>query len=200
MKSINTNFKKAVRKWFTVNKASVHDVLLFGSAMKGAVEPNDIDIMLIFNSVVDKKIERSLRKSLEKIETNVSIVSKTVQSAMDPSFSGREAQLFEAYSLITDELVSTRYGYVSYGMFIYDTKPLSNSKKTKFYYAFNGRRSNEGICKRLGLVKISDNVVLVPLDKIKPATDFFELWGIETSYIPTMIPSRLAKEHILKKK
>jgi len=105
--------------------------------------------------------------------------------------------LFEAISLITGENLAKKHGFESLGMFKYNFKNWDKLKKTKFYYALNGRGSGEGMVSSSGSIKLSDNVLLVPLDKIEEIRQFLESWEMEFIYIPTLIPQRLNRKKIL---
>jgi hypothetical protein len=160
--------------------------------MRGKEKPNDIDILLIFKKKIDKDIEYEFRK-----KTDAQVISKTEKDLIDPSFDPREGYLFEGYSLVYSKPIISRYGFTSVGLFIYETKPLSNSTKTRFYYALNGR-NKDGIIDENKAKKLSDNIIMVPLDRIEPMKEFFDYWKLEYKYIPTLIPERLAKRQIIK--
>ena len=180
-------------------KEDITDIILFGSIMRGKEKPQDIDILIIFNKNINKDIEYGYRKHVSKKYKNISVISKTQKNICDSSFAAREAILFEGYSLIKKEFVASRYGFISLGKFLYHTKSLSNTKKTRFYYALNGRGASQGIINLLNAIKLSDNIINVPLDKIETAKGFFEYWNIEYIYVPLLIPARLAKKHIISK-
>jgi len=191
IKSIN-NLKKIVKSYPLVD-----DIILFGSVVRGKEKPADTDILVIFQEKVDKNVEYLIRKELEKVYLNLSIVSKTKQTLMDPSFDARESFLFEGVSLLTKEKSAEDYGFSSYGLFKYDFKQWDKLKKTKFYYAFNGRAGSKGFSQQLGCIKLSDRIILVPLDKIEAMRTFLESWELPYNYVPTLIPQRLSKKELL---
>jgi len=82
----------------------VEDVLLFGSAVRGKVQPKDIDILILFKKKVDKHSEYLIRKELENYYSNLSIVSKTLTTALEPTFDARESILFEGVSLLSRKI------------------------------------------------------------------------------------------------
>ena len=175
----------------------IEDVIIFGSAVRGKETSEDIDILVLFKTKVDKNIEYVIRKELEKYYNNLSIVSKTLKTALDPSFDARESILFEGFSLISGDNLARNYGFASLGMFKYDFNGWDTLKKTKFYYALNGRNGKTGIVHLLGCIKISNNLLLSPLNKIEQTREFLEAWKIEYIYIPVIIPQRLNKNNIL---
>lgn len=176
----------------------VVDIVLFGSVVRGKEKPGDIDVLVIFRDKVDKEVEYSIRKKVEKAYANVSVISKTGEGVMDESFDARESVLVEGKSLVTGKDLAGGYGLVSFGMFKYHFKGWDKLRKTKFYYALNGRGGKEGIADSLGCIKLSDSVMLVPLAEVEEFREFLESWGgLEYVYIPTMIPERLAKRRVL---
>lgn len=200
MASPITALAKASKAAYAEHKEKIADILLFGSLVRGKEKPNDIDILILFKKKIDKDVEYDINKRLRKIDARVAVISKTSLSLQEPSFSPRDAILFEGYSLVTGLYIASSFGFSSFGLFQYQTKGMSNTQKTKFYYALNGRRTEGGSIKRLHAIKWSDNSLLVPLGNIEKATAFFDYWGIKHQIIQLLLPSRLAKEHILQKK
>jgi len=195
MKSELTKLSR-VCKVFAKKHDSVKDIILFGSIMRGKEKPSDIDIMIVFIDSVNKSIEYELKQQLEK---NVSLISKTEKSYILESFDAREGILFEGFSLINNKPICSDFGFIAFGNFLYDTSKLNNTTKTRFYYALNGRNGSQGVASTLKAIKISDNNILVPVSQIETAKEFFDYWGIEYKYIPTLIPERLARASILAK-
>lgn len=199
MKSKITALSKLSKTFQRKYKEEIEDIILFGSSLRGKLEPEDIDILVLFSKKTDIEIEYEFKKQVSKIIRNVSLISKTENTLHDPLFAAREAILFEGYSLIKKEFISSLSGFDSLGIFIYSTKELKNVEKTRFYYALNGRRGASGVVDLLNAVKLSDNIIAVPLEKIEEAKEFFEQQNIEFRYMPSLIPSRLSKKHILGK-
>ena len=192
----NTTLTNKLRRIAKLNPL-LDDIILFGSVVRGKTKPTDVDILVLFKNSVDKKTELEVRKILESHYKNVSIISKTRDMISDPAFDARESIFFEGISLLSGNVQSTTYGFSSLGMFRYDFKKWNKLEKTKFYYALNGRGTNQGIVTKLGCVKFSDNVVLVPLHNIEPFREFMELWRLEYRYIPLLIPERMNKKKLL---
>lgn len=199
MNSEITKLSKISKGFYQKHKGEIKDIILFGSLMRGKSSPNDIDILILFKNKLNKDIEYEFKKQAAKELENISLISKTEIALYEPSFDAREAILFEGYSLIYNENLSSRYGFDSVGMFIYKTKQMSNADKTMFYYALNGRRGSAGILDALKGIKISDNIIIFPLNQIEGAKEFFGQWEIEYIYAPTLLPSRLAKKNIIGK-
>jgi len=188
---------KLRNKLKAISDQEVSDIILFGSAARGKEKPNDIDILVIFKEKINKETEYTIRKEIEKIYNSVSIISKTERTISDESFDARESMLFEGKSLITGKGMPERYGFSPFGMFKYNFGDWSNLQKTKFYHALNGRSNIKGIADLLNCIKLSDSLMLTPLDKIEEFREFLDSWKIEYTYIPTLIPKRLSKKELL---
>ncbi|MBW2966872.1 hypothetical protein KY362_00130, partial [Candidatus Woesearchaeota archaeon] len=74
----------------------------------------------------------------------------------------------------------------------------SKLKKTKYYYALNGRGDNDGVMQMLDCIKLSDGIILCPLSNIEKMREFLDAWEIDYKYIPILIPERMNKKNILK--
>jgi len=196
MNSLITKLSKISSSFYEKHKEQIKDIILFGSILRNKENPEDIDILILFKDSINKDMEYELKKQLP---AKVSLISKTEKTIKDSSFTAREAILFEGYSLITKEFTASKSGFESFGSFIYQTSNLTNAEKTRFYHALNGRRGSKGVCDELKAIKLSDNILAVPLSEVEPAKSFLEYWKIEYTYIPLLIPKRLAKKHIIGK-
>ena len=98
----NTKLRNELKK-FVNTHTEVDDVILFGSVVRGKKEPNDIDVIVLFESKVNKNTEYEIRKILKKFSQKISVISKTKETAVNFSFDARESILFEGFSLITKE-------------------------------------------------------------------------------------------------
>ena len=191
---LKNNLKRLIKK-----TPEVEDVILFGSSVRGKREPADLDILVLFKDKIQKETEREIRKELEKEYRTISIISKTSKTLTDTSFDARESILFEGVSLVTREKIAERNGFSSLGAFKYSFNGWDKLRITKFYYALNGRGKQEGILQLLDGIKMSDSIVLVPLEKIEPFREFLESWEIDYLYIPLLLPQRLNRKNILQR-
>lgn len=178
----------------------VDDILVFGSIIRGKIHPSDIDIMILFKKAVDKDAEYIIRKEIEKHYGNASVISKTLKTALEPTFDARESILFEGVSLLSGKNLAKDYGFSSMGMIRYEIKGWTNLQKTKLYHALNGRSGKGGMLKELDCTKFSDNIIIVPLNKIEQIKDFIESWKINYTYMPILIPERMNSKKILQQK
>ncbi len=192
----NTKLKNRIKKILEKEK-EIADVIIFGSFVRGKDKPKDIDILIIFKNQVNKEIEYLIRKELEKIYPNVAVISKTEKTSLEDSFDARESILFEGFSLVTGKNLAQSYGFSSWGAFKYNFSGWNKLQKTKFYYALNGRSGGTGTMQKLGCIKLSDSVILVPLENIEQFREFLESWSLKYIYIPTILPTRLARKSVL---
>lgn len=192
---LHTELNKKVRE-----HPEIKDIFMFGSAIRGKEHPNDIDILLLFKNKVDKNIEYTVRTILQKYLKNISIISKTEHTMMDEAFDARESMLFEAKSLLTGKNVAQQYGFSAFGLCKYTFGTWTLLQKTKFYHALNGRGKETGIIQKLEGIKLSDSVILVPLEYIEQFRAFLEYWKLEYTYVPILLPSRLGRKSILENK
>lgn len=179
-------------KKYNKNK-QIKDIILFGSAIRGKTNPQDIDILILFNNRINKDLEYEIKQELNKIHENISITSKTTID--EESFIARDSIYFEGYSLLNKKYLSENMGYTSFTLFKYQTSNLTNSQKVTFYNALNGRNS-KGLIEEYDCIKLSDNALLVPLENSDFFKEFFDKWT-DYKLIPLLIPSRLAKKKIL---
>ena len=89
-----SKFSKTFQKDY---KEYIKDIILFGSSLRGKLEPEDIDILILFNKKINKDIEYEFKKQASKIIENISLISKTEDTLYDPSFSAREGRMSEKW-------------------------------------------------------------------------------------------------------
>ena len=199
MRSTLTQLNKLSKKFYRRYRSELKDIIVFGSVMRGKSDPKDLDVLMLFKKKINKDIEYEFRKIASDVK-NAAIISKTENNYTDTSFDAREGVLFEGYSLIKNKLVSSEYGFTPLGLFVYQTQTLSNVKKTRFYYALNGRAASKGIVDMLDGLRLSDNLIAFPLNKIEAAKEFFNFWELEYKYVPVLMPERLARKNIIGKR
>lgn len=191
MELISTKLSKSVKKLFNENKDELDDIILFGSLMKGKVNPNDIDILLIFKEKIDKTLETIFKKAIN--ETKVELNSVTLQEFESEDFMAKEGIYLEGYSLITNEPINKKLGFFSLAFIKYSLDNIKGSKRTQFYYALNGRDGKTGFLKEIGAQRFSENIIICDYAIIEKIKDFFEQWEIKYELIPSLIPLRLKK-------
>jgi hypothetical protein len=132
--------------------------------------------------IINKKeyfdLPYELRKSLEREELKVDIKGILIEELFDPKFLARQNLLIEGLSLIKNDLLSERFGFKSYSLFAYSLKNLSHNEKTKFQYAFKGRRSEKGVLEGLNGITVGMGSVLIPIENSEKFKEFLDKWKI----------------------
>ena len=189
----NKNFLNEVKAFQKKHADIVLDIILFGSIVRGAEKPGDIDILMLYAVKEDQNLNYELRKKLESIIARpVSITGRSYAQLFQKTFNPREGILSEGISLIRMEAMSEGFGYNSFALFTYALKNLNNSQRTRFYYSLYGRKRDGGIIKKLSAIKLTDTVLLVPQRHSDEARAYFEHWKIEYKIVPALLPLRVS--------
>lgn len=163
------------KKWNKQWKAKVVDILLFGSAVKGKNNPNDVDLCIVFRDKVDLNIVRETGLILgdkfhvsslvvDNFFTNVHSLAKTI--------------LFEGKSVIARKNLSETLGLNSSLLFSYNLSKEDKSKKVRFVYLLRGRGNDTGLVKKWGGEFISNNAFILPVNKDNEAQEVFNGWKV----------------------
>jgi predicted nucleotidyltransferase len=172
---------KKVKSFYKKYKKKIFDIILYGSATRGKYKPRDIDILIIFKDVNKKEyfdLPYELRKNLEKEGLKIDIKGVLIEEIFDPKFLARQNLLIEGYSLIRNDMLSERFGFKSYSLFVYSLKNLNHNEKTKFQYVFKGRRENKGVLEELNGIVIGMGSVLIPIENSEKFKEFLDKWKI----------------------
>jgi predicted nucleotidyltransferase len=155
----------------------VKDIVLFGSAAKGKLNPGDIDIAVLAEASADRvKLTGKLTKLLSSngLESHVSVLFfENILS--EPLW---QSVLREGVSLISGEALSKSLGYESKTLFQFEPNGLNKSDRVRFQYALTGRDSKSGIIKDAGAEKISGNAIMVPVSSESEVMQFFDAWEV----------------------
>lgn len=183
---------------FLKKNNSLLDIIIFGSSVKGKEKPSDIDLLLIFKEKKDSDISYELKKLLEKKEISSDIQDITYESLFSEKFIAREAFLSEGYSIKTKKNVSTGLGYINFTLIKYDFAKLNKSQRMRFYYGLRGRAKEDiGLLDSLNAFKLSDNILLCPIENTEKMKEFFKYWKIPIMEVPILFPERIT--YLLKK-
>jgi predicted nucleotidyltransferase len=162
---------------FAKSQKHVRDVVLFGSAAKGKLNPGDIDIAVLAEASADRvKLTGDLTKLLSSndIEAHVSVLFFE-NIFREPLW---QSVIREGVSLLSGEALSKSLGYESKTLFQFEPGKLDKSDRVRFQYALAGRDSNSGIIKDLGAEKISGNAIIIPVSSENEAMQFFDRWRV----------------------
>ncbi len=179
------------RKFFQQHQLGIIDIILFGSAVKGKEQPQDLDLLIIFKEKKNLQVAYELRKNIEKISRiPVDVESKTYQELFARNFTAREALLAEGYSLINRIGFAEGLGYKNRILFHYQLRGKTKSERMRFYYSLYGRGS-PGMLKQLQATKYTDTVILCPVEAQEKMREYLRSWKLEFEETPILVPGRL---------
>lgn len=176
LKFLGLNCKK-----FKKEHDEIFDILLYGSAVKGKLDFNDIDLMILFyNSSLNKRLEKSqkLKSIIKKEITNVDIKTMNINDFFDKTLLARQGLLIEGISLINNKSFAELLGFKGFSIFTYNLKNLNHNKKTQFTYTLIGRNS-EGITRLLGGEPLGRGAVKIPIGHSIEFEQFLQKWEID---------------------
>lgn len=157
-------------------KKEVWDIGIYGSAIRGKKEPNDIDLVIFLtkNISVDERLSLSqnLREKAKKIIKSVNVEVVSLEDFFDFNFMARQGILAESYLLIQKKYLSEILGFKTFTIFRFGLTGLSNTQKTVFRYAINGRRGQIGILKAVKGEKLGAGAVKVPIESSERFKEF----------------------------
>lgn len=131
-----------------LNDKSVYDVVLFGSFVKGKINPQDIDIAIITNK--DLRISGKYHVSFISLNDFFKPISLI------------NTLLREGYSLKRNKPFSEVYGFFSRTLFRYDLSNLPSSKKVQVVNFLRGKGKEEGLVIQRKGEWVSNQVFLSP--------------------------------------
>ncbi|MEK6983290.1 MAG: nucleotidyltransferase domain-containing protein [Nanoarchaeota archaeon] len=148
-------------------RENIFDIVIFGSLVKGSLEPRDIDVMVIF-------LDGSLKERLDSIQEIKSRLKGKIDEAIDikqcllkdlfsPEFMARTGILLEGISVFHNKKFCQTLGFESYAIFWYNLKNLTHTQKVKFNYILAGR-NQKGIIELLNGKRLASGVVKIPIE------------------------------------
>ncbi len=120
------------------------DIIIFGSAAKDKIEPNDIDLAVIFKTAVDKWVISRLQAMLGE---RFHISALTADNFFTRFHTLSRTLLFEGVSLISNKKLSELYGLSAKVFYSYGLKGENESKKVRIVYLLRGRPMKKELLK-----------------------------------------------------
>lgn len=176
LKFLELNCKK-----FKKENKEVFDIVVYGSFVKGKMDFNDIDLMLIFNNVsLDQRLQiaQNLKTILIKEIKNIDIKTMNFSNLFDEGFLARQGLFIEGRSLIKNKALAELIGFRGFSIFTYNLKNLDHNKKIQFTYALSGRNS-EGMLKSLKGKSLGRGAVQIPIENSIEFEQFLQKWNID---------------------
>lgn len=158
-------------------RKDIADAVAFGSAVKGKIEPGDIDICLIFR----EKIDFDFVKKLGKIFSNSHISALTVDNFFRNPHSLAATLLFEGTSILSKKPLASVYGLKAFSLYKYELKGMPNLIKVSLLHALKGRNSKKGLVADLGGEFVAPCSFIMPPEKDEEMLKFLAKWQAKYS-------------------
>jgi len=173
------NYQKELKQY--LENEDIVDIVVFGSSVKGKIMPNDIDIAVL----VKKKLSFSLLKEIKKsLGKNGHIQQVSINDYDNQLFA---ILLREGHSIKHKKYIHELYGIKPKYLYTYSLKSLSASQKVMFH---------RGIKTISDVDRLSNRVVMVPVDNANEFEDFLKQWDLDIEAKEYSLLPKLRKEEI----
>ena len=159
MQTYLQKLRKLLNKYKTID-----DFIIFGSVVKGSLEPKDLDIALILKNEV--KIEK-IKEDIRSISKNADI--EIVDSIYNPLW---VVLMREGFSVRKNKFLFENYKLEPVVLYKYSLKKLNPVQKVQF------TRGIKNILKDTKAKILSRCVVLVPLNQKIEFDEFLSTWNL----------------------
>ena len=156
MKSLIKKLKKLL------DNKEIIDIIVFGSKAKGRLSPGDIDL-----AVLTTKKTNEIKKTVKQAVPNADVQLITLEDIHSNIFL---TLIKEGFSVNKGEYLYNLYKLKPVKLYKYSLKQLTQSKKVMF---------ERGIKSIKGLERLSNSVVLVPIDHTSDFEDFLKQWNLD---------------------
>ena len=139
------------------------DIIIFGSYSKGRINSNDIDLIILSEKKsfeIKKQIDVLLNKKTDIQFLSLKDFDKFIWLTM----------IKEGFSVKHNKYLHDIYKIKPKILYKYSLKELTNSKKVMFERAIKNFENIE---------KLSNRVILVPIEQSSEFDDFLRQWGID---------------------
>ena len=142
---------------------TIFDIVLYGSALKGADSPHDLDIAVIFRSgtLSQRLLKIQYLKKKIKLSQKIDIKGILLEELFQESFFARSGIFFEGISIFTGKPFAYKIGFVGRTLFNYTLRDKSHAQKVKFNYLLSGR-DGTGLIKKFDGKHLGPGIVLIP--------------------------------------
>jgi len=167
--------KKSSSRIYQKYKDTIVDIILFGSAVKGSLKPNDIDVAVILKKTDEYQLA-DLRSEFN-FENSVHLNLVLMENIFDtPLF---KVLLSEGISLLDGKTLRAKLGVDAGTIFSVNLVKLQKSKKVLFYYALQGKKGIGGLLENVKGKLIGRSVVFIPVEYVAEFKDFLESWNVD---------------------
>ena len=148
-------------------KENIFDIVVFGSLVKGKLNPRDADILFVFlNGTLKERlnlIQEIKNKLKNKIQIDLDIKQALLKDLFSAEFLARTGILLEGFSIFKNKKFCETLGFHSYALFWYDLKSLNHTEKVKFNYILAGR-NQKGVIELFNGARLMSGVVKIPVE------------------------------------
>jgi predicted nucleotidyltransferase len=138
------------------------DIIVFGSKSKNKISPNDIDIAIL-SKEKDFNLLSSIKKDFPEADVQLITLADIGSDIMI-------TLIKEGYSIKKENYLHNSYNLKPVKLYKYNLKTLTPSKKVMF---------ERGIKKIKNIEKLSNSVVLVPIEISGEFEDFLRNWNLD---------------------
>ncbi len=161
----------------------VFDIILYGSASKGSIDPKDLDILLIFEkgSLKDRLVVvQDFKKIFSGVDVILDVKTILLVELFDKNFLARQGVLVDGWSLLNDLSFAQRFGFKGHVIFSYSLKGLSHNDKTKFNYVLSGRgKGVSGLLNKVEGSSLGKGAVIVLAKNSVIFEEFLNRWNVK---------------------
>lgn len=145
----------------------IYDIILFGSSIKGKIDPSDIDIAIITDKKLNLNIE-GFHISLLKPEDFFIHPSSLINTLFK-----------EGYSIKKNKSFSEVYNFLNRILFVYELKELNMSSKVKIVNLLRGNKKEIGLVKEKGGEWLANQVFTIPVEEENIFQKLFQNYKIK---------------------
>ncbi|MBW2989251.1 nucleotidyltransferase domain-containing protein [Candidatus Woesearchaeota archaeon] len=138
------------------------DIIIFGSKSRDKMAPGDIDIAVILKEKVN-----DIKGRISSIIPGADVELVSLEDIYNPLFL---VLLKEGFSVRKNDYLHNLYGIRPVKLYKYSLKQLSASKKVMF---------ERGIKSVKGVERLSNSVVVVPIEHTGEFEDFLRQWNLD---------------------
>jgi len=169
---------KKIEAW--IKKKKVIDVILFGSAMRGKINPRDIDLCIMISDTAEEQSLEcvdSLGKLCDGGKRKIHITILTASAGIRGN-TLIKTLLEEGYSIMHKTDFAHVWGYQRKTLFIYSLKHFSPSQRVRFHYLLNGRYGMRGLLKEAGGKLVGTGTIQVSTEKEDILEEVLKQWNV----------------------
>jgi len=167
--------KKNSSRIYQKYKDNIVDIISFGSAVKGSLNPGDIDVAVILKKTDEYQLAEL--RSKFNFENTVHLNLVLMENIFDtPLF---KVLLTEGISLLDGKTLRNKLGLDAGSIFSINLVKLPKSKKVLFYYALQGKKETKGLLKNVNGKIIGRSVMFVSVEFVAEFKEFLESWNVD---------------------